>query len=94
MPKTEAQGPFCQSCGMPMTKPSDFGIAKEGFRINDYCRYCWVDGAFTNPAMSMQEMLDFCTKELTKQHMPEAKARALMADTLPRLKRWRTPALV
>lgn len=90
----QPKGPFCQSCGMPMTKPVDFAMAKEGFHINDYCRFCWVDGAFTNPAMTMQEMQDFCTKELVKQHMPEVKARALMAETLPRLKRWRTPALV
>jgi len=94
MPDTRELGPFCQSCGMPLTKPTDFGTSKAGLRVNDYCRFCWVDGAFTNPTMTMQEMQDFCTRELVKRRMPEAKARALMADTLPHLKRWRSPALV
>lgn len=90
MPSAAPLGPFCQSCGMPLTKPEDFGTAREGFRVNDYCHYCYVDGAFINPTMSMPEMLDFCTAELARRGMPEPKARALMAETLPRLKRWRS----
>ena len=34
-------GPFCQSCGMPLVKPEDFGTAADGFRINDYCHFCF-----------------------------------------------------
>ena len=94
MPESIERGPFCQSCGMPMHQPADFGTTNDGIHVNDYCRFCWVDGAFTNPMISMPEMLDFCTRELTRQGMAEARARALMRDTLPRLKRWGPPALV
>ena len=83
-------GPFCQSCGMPMEKPDDFGTAAEGFRINDYCHYCFRDGTFTEPAITMQEMIDKCVSTMARQGiMPAAQASSLMADVIPRLKRWR-----
>lgn len=90
MKTTQPQGPFCQSCGMPLAKPEDFGTAREGFRVNDYCQFCFVDGVFRNPSISMNEMADLCTHQLAKKGMPEKNARALMTRTLPLLKRWRT----
>lgn len=85
------QGPFCQSCGMPLEKPDDFGTAADGLRINDYCRYCYQDGAFTDPNISTQGMIDRCVGIMVQQGiMPEAQARAVMSKTLPKLKRWRT----
>jgi hypothetical protein len=87
----EMKGPFCQSCGMPLQKPADFGADEAGYRVNDYCRYCFVDGAFVDPGMSMQAMLEKCVGVMARQGaMPEAQARALMAEVLPRLKRWRS----
>lgn len=83
------QGPFCQSCGMPMEKPEDFGTGAQGFRINDYCRYCFQNGSFTEPKMTMQGMIDKCVDIMAQQGiMPEEKARAWMAQVIPKLKRW------
>jgi hypothetical protein len=76
---------------MPLEKPEDFGTSREGFRINDYCHYCFADGAFTNPDISLPSMLDLCVGALVKKGMPQAQARALMSDVLPRLGRWRSP---
>jgi hypothetical protein len=42
-----SMGPFCQSCGMPMTKPEEFGTTAGGWRQNDYCTHCYKDGEFT-----------------------------------------------
>lgn len=93
MPAQEPRGPFCQSCAMPLNKPEDFGTDPAGYRVNDFCRHCFADGAFIEPAITMQAMLDRCVEIMAQQHiMPEAQARALMTDVLPRLKRWRTPA--
>ncbi len=92
MTTTHPTGPFCQSCGMPLAEPSDFGVGTDGIRVNDYCAFCYADGAFTNPAMTMAEMTDICVGALVKQGMPDANARELMAKTLPTLKRWRTSA--
>ena len=90
MPGREPQGPFCQSCGMPLEKPEDFGTGANGFRINDYCRYCFQDGAFTEPDISMKSMIDKCVGIIAKQGiMPELRARALMTEVIPKLKRWR-----
>ena len=92
---TPSQGPFCQSCGMPMTKPDDFGTGADGFKVNDYCLHCYQRGQFMNPRMTMQEMIDFCTDIMAKQRiMPEPQARKLLQEMLPTLKRWRTPAAV
>ncbi len=82
-------GPFCQSCGMPLEKPEDFGTGADGFRINDYCRYCFRDGAFTEPQMTMEAMIEKCVGILIEQRiMPETQAKSLMAEVIPKLKRW------
>ena len=82
------KGPFCQSCAMPLRKPEDFGTGAEGFRINDYCVHCYSEGRFTEPSISMQQMIDRCVPFMTAQGMPEAQARGLMTSTLPMFKRW------
>jgi hypothetical protein len=83
-------GPFCQSCGMPLDKPEDFGTDAVGYRVNDYCHYCYVKGAFMEPDISLEEMTDKCVDAMVRQSvMPEKKARALMMEVLPKLKRWR-----
>jgi len=95
MPAPQPKGPFCQSCAMPLEKPEDFGTDRVGYRVNDFCRYCYADGAFTEPDISMPAMIDRCVSAMVGQGiMPAAQARTLMADVLPRLKRWRTPAAV
>jgi hypothetical protein len=77
---------------MPLGKPEDFGTDEAGYRVNDYCRHCFANGAFTDPAISMDAMLELCIRVMDQQRiMPEPKARALMTDVLPRLKRWRAP---
>ena len=93
MPHQEPRGPFCQSCAMPLTRPEDFGTDRMGYRVNDFCRHCFADGAFTDPDISMGAMLDRCVAIMAEQKiMPAPQARALLADVMPRLKRWRAPA--
>ena len=85
----QQMGPFCQSCGMPLEKPEDFGTGSHGFRINDYCHYCFQGGAFTDPQITMKEMIDKCVGIMARQGiMPEEQSRALMNEVIPRLKRW------
>jgi hypothetical protein len=93
MPSQEPLGPFCQSCSMPLGKPEDFGTDLSGHRVNDYCRHCYQDGAFTDPEVTMEEMLNRCVAIMAKQGiMPETKARALLTEVMPRLRRWRREA--
>lgn len=92
MPPREPRGPFCQSCGMPLDSPEDFGTDLAGYRVNDYCRHCYLHGAFTEPDISMEAMMDKCVAVMDRQRiMPAAQARSLLEDVMPRLKRWRAP---
>jgi len=76
---------------MPLEKPEDFGIGSNGFRVNDYCHYCFQNGAFTEPDLSMQAMISKCASMMVNQGiMPEPQAKALMAEVIPKLKRWQT----
>jgi hypothetical protein len=87
----QPKGSLCQSCGMPLEKLEDFGTAPNGSKISDYCNYCFQNGAFTEPDISMQGMIDKCVAIMTQQGiMPEAQAKALMDDVIPKLKRWQT----
>lgn len=89
MQMQQPKRPLCQSCGMPLEKPADFGTAANGSRINDYCRFCFQNGAFTAPNISMEGMIDKCVTMMGQQGiMPEAQARALMTQVIPKLKRW------
>ena len=84
------RGPFCQSCGMPLSKAEDFGTAAEGFRVNDYCHFCYQKGRFTQPDITRAEMVEKGVAILKRQGvMSEAQARHLMAAVIPKLKRWR-----
>jgi hypothetical protein len=90
MSEAMSKGPFCQSCGMPLEKPEDFGTAASGFRINDYCCWCYAGGAFTEPDISMEQMIDKCVAIMNEHGiMPEAQARSLMTQVMPELKRWK-----
>lgn len=90
MTRKQPLGPFCQSCGMPLEKTRDFGTDLTGLRVNDYCHWCFSDGVFTEPEISLPDMIDKCVGIMAKKKiMPEVQARALIANVLPKLKRWR-----
>jgi putative zinc ribbon protein len=87
----QTQGPFCQSCAMPMEKPEMFGSHADGSISEDYCAYCFQKGTFTGPDISMQEMIDKCVTIMNQREiMPEGQARNLMEKTIPSLSRWDT----
>ena len=51
---------FCQSCGMPLTDEIH-GTNADGSKNEEYCIYCFKDGAFTGD-FTMEEMIDFCSQ--------------------------------
>lgn len=77
MPGEEATGPFCQSCGMPLRSLEDFGTGPEGLMAEDYCRFCFQSGVFTEPELTVQGMVDRSPDFDRKRVIPE-------------LKRWRS----
>lgn len=51
--------------------------------------YCYQGGKFTQPELSMTEMMDICVPFMQEQGMDAGQARKILADFLPTLKRWR-----
>lgn len=82
---------FCQSCGMPMGDNANlYGTNKDGSQNQDYCTYCFKDGHFTFNG-SMEELIEFCVPKMVQanQDMSEEKARQIMLEWFPTLKRWK-----
>jgi len=75
---------------MPLETPVDFGTDGLGYRVNDYCRFCYQEGGFTQPGMTLDMMIEQGVAFLAeKEHMTGANAQAMLEKILPRLKRWR-----
>ena len=76
---------ICQCCGMPL---DDTLISKEndGTFNEDYCKWCYTDGAFTY--QSMDALIDFCAAHMANDAFPPVQVRAYLQDLLPKLKHW------
>lgn len=85
---------FCQSCGMPMQSADQFGTNKDSSPNEEYCCYCYKEGAFIQNC-TMEEMINHCVQYLdqfngacnTKYTKEEAIAQ--MNQFFPTLKRWK-----
>ncbi len=57
----------CQSCGISLSKnPEKVGLESDGTKSTKFCSYCYVDGKFVNPDMTVDKM-----KTLVKGKMKE-----------------------
>ncbi len=81
---------FCQSCAMPLIKSEDFGTNADGSRNEDYCLYCYKEGAFTTKE-TMEEMIESCISHVSfgNPYANEDEARTSMKELFPTLKRWK-----
>jgi hypothetical protein len=79
---------ICQSCSIPLSNPELWGTEKDGSSKKYYCKYCYENGQFTNPQITLEEM-----KTRVKSKMEEMKLDAdtigMAVSSLPNLKRWR-----
>ena len=85
-----ANTPVCQSCGMPMRSPDQYGRHADGQENPEYCIYCCPKGE-ENMTGTLEEMIRFCAPLEVKLglHPDEATARARLAAYLPTLRRWK-----
>ena len=84
----DADALICQSCGMPMKIDSDFGTNADQTKNQEYCTYCYQNGGFTKPDITMEEMIQGCIGIMVKYGMPEEQAKQHMTTLIPTLKRW------
>lgn len=84
---------FCQSCGMPLTDEL-LGTNTDGSKNEEYCIYCYKDGAFTSDC-TMDEMIEFCAQfvDVVNKNMPKPltkeEYKQMMREFFPTLKRWK-----
>jgi len=79
---------YCQSCGMPMNEEF-YGTEGNNEKNQEYCIYCYENGAFKQPDLTMDQMIEACVPYMKNKGMKEEEARALMNSCLPQLKRWK-----
>jgi len=78
---------------MPMIKETDFGTEKSGVHSEEYCIYCYKDGAFSED-LTMEDMINHCIEFLdefnkhAKEKVTKEQALAQMHEHFPTLKRW------
>ena len=80
---------FCQSCSMPMDTPELWGTEKDGTKNSEYCKYCFTDGQFTHPDLTLDEMKEHMMKQMEKDKLPGDIVDVALSR-LPFLKRWST----
>lgn len=79
---------YCQSCGMPMNEEF-YGTESNNEKNQEYCIYCYENGAFKQPDLTMDQMIETCVPFMKNKGMKEEEARELMNSCLPQLKRWK-----
>ena len=78
---------FCQSCSMPLDKPEMMGTEKDGTKSKEYCTYCYQQGAFVNPKMTLAEMTSMVKDQMEKRKISKDLVTKAV-NSLPFLKRW------
>ena len=83
---------FCESCGMPMGETDEmYGTELGGNKSADYCKFCYDNGAFTSPNLTLEEQIETVAAMMVKDFgfSPED-AKEQCVGGIPTLKRWRT----
>ena len=85
---SRGQGHFCQSSSMPMSKAEDFGTYADGSQNDVFCRYCFQNGEFTEPGITMEGMIKKCVTMMKQMNVPDAQLEQTKAF-IPLLRRWK-----
>ena len=80
----------CQSCGMPVSKEfGNLGTNADGSYTEEFCSFCFADGAFINPNQTLEEMIASSIENMTTDlNMPQQQASDLANSFIPTLRRW------
>lgn len=79
----------CESCGMPLVNPGDFGTEEDGSPNSRYCIYCYKDGGFIEPDLTKEEAVEKYAPMMAEHlGMPLEKAKEMVGIFLSSLPRW------
>ena len=75
---------------MPMKKdPQGGGMNADGTKSQMYCSYCYVDGSFYQPDMTVTEMQVFVKGKMKEMGFPGFLA-GFFTMGIPKLERWKS----
>lgn len=78
----------CQSCSMPLkADPGHGGTNADGSHSDEYCSYCYANGAFIQPDMTVEQMKTLVIEKLNEKGVPKFVG-YFFASGLGNLKRW------
>lgn len=78
----------CQSCGMPLNKDENGGgTESNGKKSTLYCSHCYVNGEFTRPDITVDEMKELVIGKLVEMKFPMFMAK-FFARGIHKLERW------
>ena len=81
--------PLCQSCARPLILPKHFGLNIDGSKNANYCSECFQNGLFTDPSMTLQQMIEKVAEDMVnKVNMPRSSAEIIARAFITPLKRW------
>jgi hypothetical protein len=75
---------------MPINNIEDLGTEKDGSKSNLFCKYCYHDGAFTDPDMTLAQMKSIVLNQMHKLNLADNIIQQSL-NNLPHLKRWLHP---
>lgn len=79
----------CQSCGMPLNKDENGGGTEaNGEKSTMYCSHCYVNGNFTLPDITVDEMKERVIGKLTEMKFPKFVAK-FFTRNIHKLERWK-----
>jgi hypothetical protein len=81
---------FCQSCLQRLNTEEEHGTNADGSKNEDYCIFCYQNGAFVSPDVTMDQMIDYRAKEMVNMIIDPENGRKLLREWFSGLKRWRT----
>jgi len=73
---------------MPLNDVNLFGTEKDGSKNYDYCKFCFKDGAFTHPRLTLEQMKLHMMQIMDAENLPQDALEAAISR-LPQLKRWK-----
>ena len=77
---------FCQCCGMPLTEDAHISRETDGSFNEDYCTWCYHDGAFVYP--TKENLIDDLVEHFSGPQFPQEQARSYYEQMLGQLTHW------
>jgi hypothetical protein len=78
---------------MPIDDTALRGTEANGSLSAEYCKYCYVNGKFIDPEMTIGGMSDLVQTQMEKMQIPAATIQ-LARESLPHLKRWKNKTII